>query len=114
MNLATTTIDVEEPDLPVWLRIVGPLQPMPNRLIFLSLGEDSRIEIDAEFPDGHKFDVTDSTYLSVSSENPAIASVANNETVVSVAAGHTHIIITYTIGRQQKQILFPVHVTGRR
>ena len=109
-DLATTTIDVEEPDLPVSLKVVGPLQPIPNRLIFLSLGEDSRIAIDAKFPDGHEFYVTDSTYLSVSSENPAIAFVADNETVVSVGAGQTDIIVTYKIGHQQNQIRVPVTV----
>src|SRR5207245_1604313 len=53
---------------------------------------------------------TDSTYLSLSSENPGIAFVADNETVVSVGAGQTHIIITYTIGHQQNQIRVPVTV----
>jgi len=109
-DLATTTVDVEEPDLPVSLDVVGPMQPIPNRLNLLGLGKGSRIEIDAKFPDGHEFDVTDSTYLSLSSENSAIAFVADNETIVSVGAGQTHIIITYTIGHHQKQISVPVTV----
>jgi len=109
-DLAATTVDVEEPDLPVSLEVVGPMQPTPNRLDFYSLGEDSRIAIEAKFPDGHEFDVTDSTYLSLSSENPAIAFIADNETVVSVGAGQTHIIITYTLGHQQKKIIVPVTV----
>src|SRR6266536_1649707 len=65
-DLATTTIDVEEPDPPVSLEVVGPLQPIHNRLMFLGLGEDSRIAIYARFPDGHESDVTNSTYLSIS------------------------------------------------
>jgi archaellum component FlaF (FlaF/FlaG flagellin family) len=109
-DLATTTIDVEEPDQPVSLEVVGPLQPIHNRLAFVGLGEDTRIAIYARFPDGHESEVTNSTYLSISSENPAIAFVVDNETVVSVEPGQTRIIVTYTIGHQQKQILVPVTV----
>lgn len=109
-NLATTTIDIEEPDPPVSLEVVGPLQPIHNRLMFVALGEDTRIAIYARFPDGHESDVTNSTYLSISSENPAIAFAVDNETVVSVAPGQTRIIVTYKIGHQQKQILVPVTV----
>jgi hypothetical protein len=109
-DLATTTVDVEEPDQPVSLEVVGPLQPIHNQLIFVGLGEDSRIAIYARFPDGHESEVTNSTYLSISSENPAIAFVVDSETVVSVEPGQTRIIVTYTIGHQQKQILVPVTV----
>jgi hypothetical protein len=109
-DLATTTIDVEEPDLPVSLEVVGPLQPIHNRLMFLSPGEDTLVEIDAKFPDGHESDVTNSTYLSISSENPAIAFVVNNETVVSVRPGQTRIVVTYEIGQRQKHIVVPATV----
>jgi hypothetical protein len=111
-DLATTTIDVEEPDPPVSLEVVGPLQPIHNRVMFLGLDEDSRIAIYARFRDGHESDVTNSTYLSISSENPAIAFVVDNETVVSVKPGQTRIVVTYKIGHQQKQILVPVTVEG--
>lgn len=111
-DLATTFIDVEEPDLPLSLELVGPLQPIHDKLIFTRLGEDSRIEIDAKFPNGRQFDVTNSTYLSISSESPAIAFVVNNETVVSVKPGQTRIVVTYKIGHQQKQILIPAAVGG--
>jgi hypothetical protein len=109
-DLATTTIDVEEPDPPVSLEIVGPLQPIHNRLMFFSSGEDTLIEIYARFPNGHEFDVTNSSYLSVSSENPSIAYVVNSETVVSVGPGHTEIVVTYKIGHKQNQIRVPVNV----
>jgi hypothetical protein len=109
-DLATTTIDVEEPDPPVSIEVVGPLQPIHNRLMFLSPGEDTLVEIDATFPDGHQFDVTNSTYLSVSSENPAIAFVVNNQTVVSVGPGQTDIVVTYKIGHAQNQTRVPVNV----
>lgn len=78
--------------------------------MFVDLGEDSRIAIYAKFPDGHESDVTNSTYLSISSENPAIAFVVDNETVVSVRPGQTRIVVTYKIGHQQMQILVPVTV----
>lgn len=107
-DLAATTIDVEEPDLPLSLEIVGPVLPTRNRLDFTALGEDIRIGTYAKFPDGHESDVTNSTYLSISSENQAIAFVVDNETVVSVKPGQTRIVATYKIGNQQKQILVPV------
>lgn len=109
-DLATTTIDIEEPDPPVSLEVVGPLQPIHNRLMFLSPGEDTLVETYAKFPDGHESDVTNSTYLSVFSENPAIAFVVNSETVVSVSPGQTEIVVTYKIGHKQNRIRVPVNV----
>jgi hypothetical protein len=106
----TTTIDIEEPDQPVSLEVVGPLQPIHNRLMFVALGEDNRIGIYAKFPDGHESEVTNSTYLSISSENPAVAFVVDNETVVSVGPGKTRITVTYTLGHEEQKILVPVTV----
>lgn len=80
--------------------------------MFLGLGEDSRIAIYARFPDGHESDVTNSSYLSISSENPAIAFVVDKQTVVSVKRGQTRIVVTYKIGHQQKQIVVPATVEG--
>ena len=108
--LATTTVDVEEPDLPVSLEVVGPMLPLPNRLDFSSLGEDNLIAIDAKFPNGHEFDVTQSTYLSLSSENTAIAFLADDGIVAAVGAGQTHIVVSYRLGHEQKQVLVPVTV----
>lgn len=107
-DLATTTVDVEEPDLPVSLSVV--LSHSPGGLDFYGLGNDDHISIYGRFSDGHEFDVTESTYLSVSSENPAVAFVDDEGTVTSVGAGQTNIKVTYAIGKQRKQILFPVTV----
>lgn len=112
--LATTTVDVEEPDLPLSLfaarGMISQYDPVPNHLNFYETGEDQRIDIYAKFPNGHELDVTESTYLSVSSENPKVAFVAR--TVASVGPGQTRIIVTYSLGSQQKQFFIPVTVHG--
>jgi hypothetical protein len=79
-------------------------------LKFYGLGDDDQIPILATFPNGHALDVTDSTYLSRSSENPDITFVADDGTVVAVGAGQTHIIVSYTLGHRQEKILVPVVV----
>lgn len=109
--LATTTVDVEEPDLPVSLEIPNGFVPhyMHGALNF-GLGDDDRIPIYAKFPNGHELDVTDSTHLTLSSENPGIAFVADDGTVVAVGAGQTHIIVTYAVGHRQRKLLLPVVV----
>jgi hypothetical protein len=73
-----------------------------NHLDFHAAGRDERIDINAKFPNGHELDVTESTYLSLSSENPGVALAADDGTVASVGPGKTCIIATYTLGTQQK------------
>jgi len=76
-DLATTTVDVEENDLPLSFFAAGGTisqwDPVPNHLSFFEPGVDEQINIYAKFPNGHELDVTESTCLSFSSENPADA-----------------------------------------
>jgi hypothetical protein len=78
-DLATTTVDVEESDLPVSFSAVGATisgqDRIANHIRFVGAGSDQRLDIYARFPNGHELDVTESTYLSLSSENPAVAIV---------------------------------------
>jgi Abnormal spindle-like microcephaly-assoc'd, ASPM-SPD-2-Hydin len=110
---ATITVDVEEPDLPVTMFAIdsslSPRRNPINHLDFHDAGKYEEIDIYATFPNGHKLDVTESTYLSLSSENPAVAIVADDGTVASVGGGKTRIIATYSQGTQQK--LLDVWVT---
>jgi hypothetical protein len=113
-GLAATTVDVEEPEFPVSLEVIGPVvtKYIPYPLKFFETGVDERIDIYARFPNGREHDVTDSTYLSLTSENPNVARVGDEGTITSVGPGQTHIIITYTLGDKQKQIALPVAVAG--
>jgi archaellum component FlaF (FlaF/FlaG flagellin family) len=115
-DLAITTVDVEESDLPLsFFAASGSMSqwdPVPNHLTFMEAGEDERIDIYAKFPNGHELDVTESTYLSLSSENPAVAIATDDGTIASVGPGQTRIIVTYSLGRQQKLFYVPVTVDG--
>jgi len=115
-ELATTTVDVEEQDLPLSFFAAGGMisqyDRIPNHLNFYGTGQDQEIEIYAKFPNGHELDVTESTYLSLSSENPAVALVADDGTVTSVGPGQSRIIVTYSLSTQQRQFFVPVTVHG--
>lgn len=113
-ELATTTVDVEEDELPVSLSVGGNTMSqwdrIPNHLRFYTTGEDQWIAIYAKFSNGHEFDVTESTYLSLSSENPAVAAVSEDGTVTAVGAGETRIIAVYSLNDHQKLFYIPVTV----
>lgn len=112
--LAVTTVDVEEPDLPLSFFAAGNMMsqydPIPNHLNFYAAGENQKIAIYAKFPNGRELDVTESTYLSVSSENPAVVIATHDGTVTSVGPGQTRIIATYSLGEQQKRFYVLVTV----
>jgi hypothetical protein len=115
-ELATTTVDVEEPDLPLSFFAAGGTisqwDRVPNHLSFFEAGVDQQIDIYARFANGHELDVTESTYLSLSSENSAVAIVADDGTIASVGPGETRIIVTYSLKTQQKLFYIPVTVHG--
>jgi hypothetical protein len=68
-DLAATIVDVEESDLPLCLFASGrSSQYGPLNLNFYALGGDDEIDIYAKFPNGHELDVTESTYIALSSE----------------------------------------------
>jgi hypothetical protein len=112
-DLATTTIDVEEPDLPVSLSVGGQFisnnGPGP-RENFLAAGNVESIAIYAKFPNGHELDVTNSTNLEWSTSSPAVIRVADRGTVVGIGPGIASVIATYAVGGQQKQISVPFSV----
>jgi hypothetical protein len=113
-DLATTTVDVEESDLPVSFSAAGDTisqrDRIANHVSFIRAGSDQRLEIYAKFPNGHELDVTESTYLSLSSENPAVAVVGEIGTVTSVGPGETRIIASYSLGTQHRLFYIPVTV----
>jgi ASPM-SPD-2-Hydin domain-containing protein/Big-like domain-containing protein len=113
-DLATTTVDVEEPGIPVSFYALGNMMsrwdPIPNHVRFVWPGSDEQISICGKFPNGHDLDVTQSTYLTLSSENPAVAFVEDDGTVTAVSPGETRVIATYSLGTQKKLFYVPVTV----
>jgi hypothetical protein len=112
--LAVTTIDVEEPDLPLSLFAAGNMMSQydsgPNHLNLHGAGDEQQIGIYAKFPNGNELDVTGSTYLSLSSENPAVALVTAYGTVAAVEPGLTRVIATYSLGPLKRRLYIPVTV----
>jgi len=111
-DLAMTTIDVEEPDLPLSLFAVGGLMGGNRSLTldFFEAGEDEQIGINARFPNGHELDVSRSEYLQLASSDPHVVRVAEEGSVISVGAGNASVIATYTLNGQQKQLFIPASV----
>jgi hypothetical protein len=112
-DLATTTVDVEETDLPLSFFAVGGTisrQDRSNHLSFFKLGVDQQIDIYARFSNGHELDVTESTYVSLSSENSEVATVADDGTIASVGSGETRIVVTYSLETERKLFYIPVIV----
>ncbi len=102
---ASITVDVEEAELPLSISASG-----GDHLSFFKAGEDQQIEIYAKFPDGRAFNVSGSSYLSFSSENPAVALVGGDGTVASAGPGQTRIIAAYALGSFRQLLYIPVVV----
>jgi hypothetical protein len=117
-ELATTTVDVEESDHPLSLFIasgfVYQTNNHPARVNFSEVGQEQSIWVQAKFPNGHELDVSGSTYLSVSSENPKVAAARaadNRIYITSIRAGQTRLAVTYSLGGGQQKLLYvPVMV----
>jgi Big-like domain-containing protein len=101
---ATILIDVERPDMPTTLG-----QQIPA-LTFKALGQQFPLVLLAQFADGSILDVTESTYVTYSSANTAVATVDANGMVTGGSAGSTIITATYTLNGQTVQTTVPVTV----
>lgn len=91
LTLATAAIDLERPDLPtdIWTDLPA--------LQIDSVGEQNRLELNADFQDGTTWRANASTYVSFSSSNPAIATVDPSGLVTGIAAGSASITAVYTL-----------------
>jgi Bacterial Ig-like domain (group 3)/Abnormal spindle-like microcephaly-assoc'd, ASPM-SPD-2-Hydin/Bacterial Ig-like domain (group 2) len=101
---ATILIDVERPDMPT---AIGPQIPA---LTFKALGETFPLVLLAQFSDGSILDATESSYVTYSSGNTAIATVDSNGIVTGGSAGSTSITATYALNGQSVQTTIPVTV----
>jgi hypothetical protein len=97
-------IDVERSDMPTSLSALLP------RIIFQAQGETSPITLVAKFPDGSAPDVTESSRVSYSSSNAAVASVDETGMVTAVGAGQATVTATYRLGPQEVRFAIPVTV----
>jgi hypothetical protein len=113
-DLAGTTVEIEEAELPSSLTVTGGTLDRYQALKFYEAGQSERIEINAKFPNGHDLDITNSTYLKSESGNPFVILVADDGTVSSVGPGNSAVIVTYTVGGQQKRIFILVYVEIQR
>jgi hypothetical protein len=105
------SVKVERPDLPLKLTVY------PSSLYFSHVGEIIRNEIYGTFADGSLVLLTDSTYISYSSDAPGVATVNEQGTVTTVAPGYATLTITYgntSIGKTSigvpVQVPYPVMV----
>lgn len=100
------SIDVERPDMPTALSA-----QMPGSQVTLeALGQQFPIILFAAFSDGSVLTVTQSSYVTYSSSNTAVATVDNNGMVTGVSAGTATITATYTLSGQSVQTTLSVTV----
>ena len=76
----------------------------------IGLAMNERVGICGKFSGGRELDVTESTYLSLLSDNPAVVRVSQYSAITSIGPGDTMVIFTYTLGTQSRKLAIPVHV----
>lgn len=101
---STIFVDVERPDLP------SSVAALLSSFSFQSLGEQVPITLTAKFSDGSVLDVTESSYVTYTSSNTAVATVNRHGMVTAAGAGSTTVTATYTLSGQQVQTTIPVNV----
>src|SRR5260370_29848092 len=99
---ATILIDVERPDMPV------KLSALMEQIFFEAVGEQSPVIVLGTFSDGKVFDLTNSSNLAYSSNNPSVASVVANGVVTFHSPGSGLITATYRKDGQNIQLNVPV------
>lgn len=103
---ATILIDVERPDMPTALSAQMPA----SQVTLEALGQQFHVILFAAFSDGSVLAVTQSSYVTYSSSNTAVATVDNNGVVTGVSAGTATITATYTLSGQSVQTALSVTV----
>lgn len=101
---ASITIDVERPDFPV------SLSASFTSLTLESQGETTPFVFFAKFSDGAVLRVNESSYVTYTSSNTAIATVDTFGKVTAVGPGETFVVAQYTLGSLTNQISIPVSV----
>ena len=86
----------------------------PPGLTFYDAGSQETLDISGEFPNGDEFNVVNSTFLKLTSENPKVVKIGPEGWVTAFGPGHTSITATYTLGEQTMRTAIPVSVTVPR
>jgi hypothetical protein len=112
-DLASIDVDVEEREMPTKLSIGGNMagQYGPPEASFFEAGQQDSIRIFAKFPNGDEFDIINSTYLKLVSENPNVVNVGEAGRLTSIGPGKTTVTATYSFGGQTSQLSLPVSVS---
>jgi hypothetical protein len=113
-GLAAIDVDVEEREMPTRLSMSSDTRPhsRPNAsLSFYEAGQEERVAINAKFPNGDEFDVTNSKYLKFTLGNPNVVNVAGEGRLTSIGPGNTTVTATYTLGERDLKVSFPVSVS---
>lgn len=101
-------VDIERPDMPLGLELLNG----SSTIYFDDPGERLPLTVLAAFLDKSVVDVTQSTYLTLESMDPSIATI-DRGMVVSVAPGLTYICVTYEKDEQRRRLYvrvdFPKH-----
>jgi len=111
--LAETYIDVEEREMPTSMYAVdggGLISGKPQGMQIFGVGMNLPVGIYARFPNGEEWDVTRSTYLQLTSDNPHVVRREDAGGVVAVGQGTAHLVATYTIESQKLTLLIDVTV----
>ncbi len=103
-----TEIEVRRADLPTKLAA-----RMPS-INFLAQGDDTHVTILADFADGSRAYVTESSSLTYSSTNPEVATVARYGHVTAVGPGGASIVVTYGNAPGSPRLTIPVRVPAPR
>ncbi len=101
---ATILINVERPDMPV------KLSALMEQIFFETVGEHSPLIVLGTFSDGKVFDLTKSSNLVYSSNNPSVASVEADGIVTTHSPGSGFIIATYRKDNQSIQLNVPFNL----
>jgi len=103
-------IDVERADPPISVSISDPA------VILESLGKKIPLDVTATFGDGglHILHVKESTLVTYSSSNIAVATVDALGNVTAVGPGNAQVMATYTLGSQSFPASVPVTVQNAR
>lgn len=102
---APVQIDIERSDLPASLSTRD-----SSDVEFESLGAQVHSTILANFADGTTVDVTNSTLVSYTSSNTAVATVDASGTITAQSSGSAIVTVTYTLGSASLPLPIPVTV----
>ncbi|HTZ76215.1 MAG TPA: choice-of-anchor D domain-containing protein [Candidatus Aquilonibacter sp.] len=105
-SLASIPIDIERDDMPT--RLI----PLDSSMYFEALGEQTHVDIIAQFADGHSYGVDESPYLSLHAADPAKLHVGPNKYVTMVATGNTSLTVVYSHNGQSIQTTIPATMVG--